>query len=427
MNTKKQCFESQSLNDWLFYLEQQHPKEIELGLQRVQRVAEQAGLLTLSQGKTVLVAGTNGKGTTIRFMEQYLLSLGFTVGVYSSPHLFTYHERVRINGEHLSDQNHIDAFSFIEQQRQDTELTYFEFGTLSGFKLLQDANLDFVLIEVGLGGRLDATNIIEHDLAVVTSIGLDHVDWLGDDLNIIAYEKAGIFRKDKAAIIGEPKQYSAFEEQANAHQISTMLQSGDDFQFNENKEHWQYKCKNKQYNALHKPMIPVQNVATAITALDSLNIQLSETQLNQVLKNVSLTGRMHIVERSPLAMVDVAHNSHAINYLLSKINTDKLFNEIKEIHLVVAMMKDKDIKQSLSLFKNIVTHWHLGDLPSNERAAKATELADVLASMDAENINIYPSVKDAWIQAKSNQSESSLLLGVGSFYTVAEILDQVEV
>ncbi|NVK24718.1 MAG: bifunctional tetrahydrofolate synthase/dihydrofolate synthase, partial [Gammaproteobacteria bacterium] len=266
-------FQSQSLNDWLFYLEQQHPKEIELGLTRVKRVAEQSNLLKLSQGQTVLVAGTNGKGTTIAFMEQYLLSLGFKVGVYSSPHMFTYHERVRINGKHLTDEAHIEAFQFIEQQRTHTELTYFEFGTLAGFKLLQEADLDFVLIEVGLGGRLDATNIIEHDLAIVTSIGLDHVDWLGSDLNTIAFEKAGIFRPGKPAVVGEPQKYSAFQQQANEHNVSQFMQVNDFYRYQVDAETWDYNSENVNFEQLCVPLIPVQNVATAITALNCLDVE----------------------------------------------------------------------------------------------------------------------------------------------------------
>ena len=170
-----EIFQSQSLNDWLFYLEQQHPTEIELGLTRIQSVADKAKLNDLNAGKTVLVAGTNGKGTTIRFIELALIELGYSVGVFSSPHLFTYNERVRVNGELLADSDHISAFDFVEQHKGNTSLTYFEFSTLAAFKLFQQHKLDFVLVEVGLGGRLDSTNILHQDISVITSIGLDHV------------------------------------------------------------------------------------------------------------------------------------------------------------------------------------------------------------------------------------------------------------
>ena len=427
MKTNKNCFQSQSLNDWLFYLEQQHPSEIELGLARVKQVAQQGDLLNLSSGKTVLVAGTNGKGTTIAFMEQYLLSLGFSVGVYSSPHMFTYHERVRITGQHLSDQDHISAFSYIEHQRNDTPLTYFEFGTLAGFKLLQQANLDFVLVEVGLGGRLDATNIINHDLAIVTSIGLDHVDWLGDDLNTIAFEKAGIFRSGKPAVVGEPENYPAFEQQAKDHNVSKLMQLSQDYQYEITDSAWQYKSKPHTFSDLSIPLIPIQNVSTAITVLSQLDIELSASKINRVLEKVSLTGRMHILNDAPMAMVDVAHNSHAINYLLTTIAKSTRFSHVKEIHLVIAMMKDKDIKQSLELFQGAVTHWYLGNLPDNPRAAKTDDLAAELRVMGEKNVHILGSVKDAWLSGRENQTESSLLLGVGSFYTVAEILELEEV
>lgn len=438
MSSKKH-FQSQSLNDWLFYLEQQHPKEIELGLARVSRVAEQANLINLTQGKTVLVAGTNGKGTTIAFLEQYLLSLGHTVGVYSSPHMFTYHERVRINGKHLPDQSHVDAFSFIESKRGDTELTYFEFGTLAGFKLLQQADLDFVLIEVGLGGRLDATNIIDHDLAIVTSIGLDHVDWLGDDVNVIAFEKAGIFRSGKPAVVGEKQEYPSFKQQAETHNVGELLQVGKDFHWEISQDVWRYSSQSISFNNLYVPLIPTQNVATAITALSRLGVELSEANLNTVLNRVSLPGRMQIVNDEPMAMVDVAHNSHAINYLLNTLNTSKRFEHITDVVLVVAMMKDKDIKTCLKLFAGKVTRWYLGDITNNDRAAKASDIAKALSEIDEHNVHVFDTVKQAWDnaqdrlledaseRAKQNETNSSLLLGVGSFYTVAEILNQEEV
>lgn len=423
--TKK--FQSQSLNDWLFYLEQQHPSEIELGLARVKQTAEQADIKEFANSKVVLVAGTNGKGTTIRFIESYLLAQGKTVGVYSSPHLFKYNERVRINGQDASDQQHIDSLSYIEEKRQDIPLTYFEFGTLAGLRLLQQSNLDYVLIEVGLGGRLDATNIIKHDVAVITSIGLDHVDWLGDTLEKIAFEKAGIIRENKPVVIGEPVQYQSFQEQARALKASDVFQVEQDFSFSQSEELWSVKLGERQFNNLALPLIPIQNVSTALKVLDILNIDLSEAEINDVLANVSLPGRMQMVADKPMQMVDVAHNSHALKYLLNTIDNHPCFKQVKSLDIVIAMMKDKDISESLELFKGKVNNWYVAELKDNPRAAKAKDLANTLRKLGEESVHELSTIDEAWNKASENQSGESLLLGLGSFYTVAEILERTEV
>lgn len=423
--TKK--FQSQSLNDWLFYLEQQHPSEIELGLAQVKKTAEQADIKEFANSKVVLVAGTNGKGTTIRFIESYLLAQGKTVGVYSSPHLFKYNERVRINGQDASDQQHIDSLSYIEEKRQDIPLTYFEFGTLAGLRLLQQSNLDYVLIEVGLGGRLDATNIIKHDVAVITSIGLDHVDWLGDTLEKIAFEKAGIIRENKPVVIGEPIQYQSFQEQARTLKASDVFQVEQNFSFTQNEELWSVKLGERQFNNLALPLIPIQNVSTALKVLDILNIDLSEAEINDVLANVSLPGRMQMVADKPMQMVDVAHNSHALKYLLNTIDNHPRFKQVKSLDIVIAMMKDKDISESLELFKGKVNNWYVAELKDNPRAAKAKDLADTLRKLGEESVHELFTIEEAWNKASENQSGESLLLGLGSFYTVAEILERTEV
>lgn len=425
-------FQSQSLDDWLFYLEQQHPSEIELGLNRVKTVAAKAQIADFGSAKVVLVAGTNGKGTTIRFLESYLIEQGYKVGIYSSPHLFKYNERVRLNGQDASDQLHIESLSLIEQLREQTPLTYFEFGTLAGLKLLQQQDLDFALIEVGLGGRLDATNILDHDISVITSIGLDHVDWLGDDLNTIAYEKAGIFRSGKPAIVGEPETYPSFSEQAQHHQVSAFYQVGRDFSYQINKDSWSVQLTNPElgelsFTDLTLPLIPVQNVTTALTVLQQLAVELDQDQINKVLSKVTLTGRLQILAEQPMRMVDVAHNSHAIQHLLNSLDSHPKFSQIKSVDVVLAMMKDKDIAACLKLFKGKVVNWYLGDLPNNPRAASAQDIKQVLDDMGQSNVQVFAEVKQAWQQACENQSSESLLLGLGSFYTVAEILDQKEV
>ena len=189
---------------WLDYLTNIHTSAIDLGLDRVQAVAEKTNLVKPAP-TVITVAGTNGKGSTCALMEAILLDAGYSVGVYSSPHLIRYNERVRINGQDLADEKHTEAFDFIEKQRGDISLSFFEYGTLAALRLFQTEKVDVVLLEVGLGGRLDATNVVDHDVSVITSLAIDHVDWLGDDINVIGYEKAGIYRSGKPAICGQPK------------------------------------------------------------------------------------------------------------------------------------------------------------------------------------------------------------------------------
>jgi dihydrofolate synthase/folylpolyglutamate synthase len=428
--SEQRIFKSQSLTDWLFYLESQHNKEIDLGLERVLTVAENANVKGLHAGKVVLVAGTNGKGTTIRFIEQYLLALGKTVGVYSSPHMFEYNERVRINGESASDQELIDSFSFIEQRREGTSLSYFEFGTLAGFKLLQSKQLDYVLVEVGLGGRLDATNILNHDVSVITSIGLDHVDWLGDTIEKIGFEKAGIFKKDKPAIVGEPKKIESIIQQAKNHQVSEFVQFHQDYSFEQStsstENTWDFIYDNVRFNKLPNVLIPKQNISTALVTLIKLGIKLEQTLIEQILNQLSLPGRMQVLSQQPLQMVDVAHNPHAVNYLRSMLLNDVKLKSASKVLAVIAMMKDKDIKQTLALMTDVVDEWYVGDLDGNHRAAKKQDIADILLSLGQNNVTVLDNVKQAWQRASKNQSKDSLLLGFGSFYTVAEILNQVK-
>lgn len=451
--TIQTCPTSQSLNDWLFYLESQHPAEIELGLQRVKTVAEQGQLTSFGKSKIVLVAGTNGKGTTIRFMEQYLLSKGFSVGVYSSPHMHVYPERVRINDSLLNDEQHVAAFQYIDKIRGTTPLTYFEYGTLAAFSIFKQAELDYVLVEVGLGGRLDATNILPHELSVVTSLGLDHTDWLGDTIELIGFEKAGIFRSGKPALVGMIDPPSTVFEQAENLNVSELNVAGRDYQVNysDDKTYWQLSSDTFKFEQLPRPLIPVQNVATAIVGLNLLGVDLDINTLRSLCSTISLYGRMQLVsttnpllgvaepDRSKedaikslnqvsagMAMVDVGHNSHALGYLIETINTHPVFSQIKNIDVVIAMMADKDIDASLKCLAPHVRKWHLGSLIGNKRAAPKEVIQQELNKLGETNIVLHEDVKSAWKTASLKIDADTLLLGVGSFYTVAEILSCID-
>ncbi len=253
---------------WLTYLESIHPTTIDLGLNRVQAVANNLGL-SFSDKTVITVAGTNGKGTTCRFLELACLQQHKTTGVYSSPHLLSYAERVRINGDMASEDDFCQAFRRIEQIREDISLTYFEFSTLAALLLMQQHNVDVLILEVGLGGRLDATNIISADLAVITTIDLDHQDWLGDTREAIAREKAGIMRAHKKAVIGDLSPPSSLLEEVKRLNVDARW-AQQDYQFTSTQS-WSWQSADNQFTHLPEPNIPKQNVATALAVLQHLD------------------------------------------------------------------------------------------------------------------------------------------------------------
>lgn len=425
--TTKNCPTSQSLNDWLFYLESQHPAEIELGLQRVEKVAQAAAVTDFGKTKLVLVAGTNGKGTTIRFMEQYLLAAGHSVGIYSSPHMTRYNERVRINDKQLDDEIHVEAFQHIERARAETPLTYFEFGTLAAFYLLQQAKLDYVLIEVGLGGRLDATNILPHDVSVVTSLGLDHTDWLGDTIEQIGFEKAGIFRQGKPAVVGLNNPPETVFKQANDLGVANLVVAGRDYNLENTQGTWRVSTVKSEFTELPMPLIPQMNIATALNTLEQLGVSLQADLVHKMCLEVTLAGRMQVLSNAPMTMVDVGHNPHAIEYLVTTLQTHSRFKSVAKIDVVFSMMADKDIQATIAALKPLVRHWHIAPLVGNPRAATLSQMRECFINLGIHSVSEYETISTAWHSAQVKINADDLLLGVGSFYTVAEVLSCYDV
>ena len=412
--TKKTPSQSSSLDDWLFYLESVHPANIAMGLERVANVANNIGLLN-TPSKIILIAGTNGKGTTARCLESLLLAQGFNVGTYASPHLIRYNERVRVNGEELADQFHIDAFHQLEQGRKDTPLTYFEYGTLGALAIFKRCNVDYVLLEVGLGGRFDATNIVTPFASVITTIDLDHKEYLGDTRELVAYDKAGIFRENTPAIIGDlniPHTMTDYGKEINAN----MTLSGSDFIFKENAEsfNWQYKEHNLE---IDKPAIPCQNAATALTTLSVLNLLPSESIIRSCLANLVVEGRFQQLSVEPLVFTDVAHNPESARYLANKLSSykDKGF----KIHALAAMLADKDKTGVLKEVSHLVDEWSLASL-SGPRGDTASNLQNALQELSHHNaINSYDSVAQALNVILPEQQSDTMLIIFGSFFTVA--------
>jgi len=412
--TKTIPSQSSSLDDWLCYLESVHPANIEMGLERVASVANNIGLLN-SPSKIILIAGTNGKGTTARCLESLLLAQGFSVGTYASPHLIRYNERVRINAQELDDQYHVDAFHLLEQGRKDTQLTYFEYGTLGALAIFKRCQVDYVLLEVGLGGRYDATNIVTPFASVITTIDLDHKEYLGDTRELVAYDKAGIFRENTPAIIGDlniPHTMTDYGDEINAN----MVLSGSDFIFKENAHSftWQYKELDLE---LDKPAIPSQNAATALTTLSVLNLLPTEQVIKQCLASLAVEGRFQQLSEVPLVFTDVAHNPESARYLANKLSSyvDKGF----KIHALAAMLADKDKAGVLKEVSHLVSQWSVASL-GGPRGDSAENLNNALQSISqANNIHSYSSVAEALDEILPQQKNDTVLIVFGSFFTVA--------
>ncbi|MBZ9612058.1 bifunctional tetrahydrofolate synthase/dihydrofolate synthase [Rheinheimera maricola] len=406
-----------SLADWLCYIEQNHPvHQIELGLERVLQVAQRADLQLLP-GKIILIGGTNGKGTTACCLEQLLLAQGFSVGVYSSPHLLTFNERLRLNGKDVADADWASAFAFIEQLRGDTALTYFEFTTLVAFRLLQQQQVDFCLIEVGLGGRLDATNIVTPDVSVITTVDLDHQDWLGNDRETIGREKAGIFRLGGATVIGELNPPQSVLQHGAALQCNTMLVQRD-FHYSERADSWQWQSSSAVYNGLPLPAMPVQNAACALAVLQQLAVLPTPEQLHAVLTHLTLPGRMQWLQQRPGVIVDVAHNPQSAAYLAAQLQ--RLKPRFARIVALTGMLKDKDIHQTLLPLTQLFDQWHLVSL-GGARGASAQQLADNLSAATAQ-VHLHADVQQAYLQISAELQPDELLVVFGSFFTVSAVL-----
>ncbi|MFY2508055.1 bifunctional tetrahydrofolate synthase/dihydrofolate synthase [Vibrio pectenicida] len=414
MNQTQTLQATSSITMWLDYLANIHTSNIDLGLERVKAVAEMANL-TKPAPTIITVAGTNGKGSTCALMEAILLDAGHSVGVYSSPHLIRYNERVRINGKELADEKHTQAFDYIEQKRSDISLSFFEFGTLAALRLFQTESVDIVLLEVGLGGRLDATNIVDHDVSVIASLAIDHVDWLGDDIEVIGFEKAGIYRANRPAICGQPKAPSTVA--AHADDIGAELyQVGIQYDYQAIDENsWCWSHGPYRLEQLPIPVLPLQNAATALMALATANLDISDVNIVNGLKAAQLPGRMQVIHNEPTVILDVAHNPHSAGYLVEQIQ-QKYHG--KEVHIVVAMLHDKDIKATLDVISITANYWYPASL-KGPRAAQANELSQFLP----DNTMSFSTPIDALKAAMNEAKDNDVILVVGSFHTVGEVLD----
>lgn len=403
------------LATWLSYLEHLHSKTIDLGLARVSEVA--ARMAVLKPAPFVFtVAGTNGKGTTCRTLESVLMAAGFKVGVYSSPHLVRYTERVRVQGEELSELAHTTSFAEIEAARGEISLSYFEFGTLSALWLFQQAQLDVVILEVGLGGRLDATNIVDADVAVVTSIALDHTDWLGPDRESIGREKAGIFRAGKPAVVGEPDMPLTIAEVAS-EKGAHLLRRGVNWRYDASAQNWSFSDESGTLANLPLPLVPMPNAATALAALRASGLKVSEQAIRDGIQNAMLPGRFQIISEAPRVILDVAHNPHAAAYLAGRLKT---LLKTGRVLAVIGMLHDKDIAGTLANLQTEVDDWYCAPL-EGPRGATAEQLLEHLPTG-----KVYTSVAQAWHAAMADARPEDTVLVCGSFHTVAHVMEEID-
>nr|BET44346.1 MAG: bifunctional tetrahydrofolate synthase/dihydrofolate synthase [Candidatus Aschnera chinzeii] len=409
-----------SLTNWLEYLSKQHHKTIDLDLNRISIVAKRLNLLELSP-TVITVAGTNGKGTTCHLLEKIFLYAGLKVGVYNSPHLIDYRERVRIQGDLLDESKYCDVFDAIEFARGDVSLTYFEYGTLAALLLFKYAQLDVIILEVGLGGRLDATNIIDSTISVITNIALDHVNWLGDNVEQIGYQKSGIFRANCYAVIGECNIPNSVYHTAKL--VNTKLFCyGKDWYIDINDKNWNWYSLDHNYKNLSFPQIPLANASTALAVIKCLTQtdiilkkKISLEAIQYALLYAKLPGRFHIINHAPQIILDVAHNPHAASYLANKLSKLSKYKNSK-IFAVIGMLIDKDIKNTLLYLSPYIDHWYLASL-NEARGASADELAQYVNSSSK-----FITVKDAWTQVLSDVSINDIIIVCGSFHTVAEVM-----
>lgn len=410
-----------TFTEWLDWIKSLHIKQIDLGLSRVQKVLENMNLKMTFP--IITVAGTNGKGSTVAGLESVYLAAGFKTGAFTSPFLFRYNEQIKILGKEISDEALCSAFAKVEAARKDITLTPFEFNTLAALEVFQNANLDVVILEVGLGGRLDAVNVVDADVAIVTSIGIDHADYLGDTREKIAKEKAGIFRKNKPAICGDyhpPQSLVDYAKEINAK----LYCQNQDFGFDIDGFHWNWWSENTRYENLTHPKLALQNMSTALMAVELLQNKLPVKQdaIEKALKTVSLTGRIQIFTGDVLKIFDVSHNPTAVLFLANYLKNHPVNGKTRA---VFSMLADKDIVGTLWVIKNAIDEWYTAPL-GGDRAASKQVLEYCFRKVNFANVNFYDSLEEAYKEAEKNSQKGDRIVVFGSFHTVAEILKETK-
>lgn len=415
------------LPEWLAYLECLHPKFIELGLERVNQVKIK---LDISPSFPIItVGGTNGKGSICLMLEAILSRAGYRVGCYTSPHLFCYNERVRISQQEVGDVDLCKIFNIVETARinSDISLTYFEFGTLAAMQLFVQASVDIAILEVGLGGRLDAVNIFDADCAVLASIECDHMNYLGDTREKIGFEKAGIFRSGKTAICSAPNTPNSVRQHADSIGAKLMV-IGENFGYKAEKTLWNYWDDKKRDYSLPRPALKgvhqLRNASACLAALGAVRDILPVTSSNicQGLQEAVLPGRFQVLPRKPKIILDVAHNPDAVRTLSNNLGDTDCH---QKTYAVFAILKDKDIDGVVRELAHKIDTWLVADINSS-RGASADEIVQALEnagiSKASEAIFTFPDPVSAYVFACKKSTKNDRICVFGSFYVVGEVM-----
>ena len=429
-----------NLTEWLDYMQQIHVSAIDMGLSRVLPVAEYLGVVQSAKDDAYVftVAGTNGKGSTTAVISAMCQAAGYKTALYQSPHLSHFNERVRIDGEMVSDETLIAAFSKVEDARLHCELTlsFFEMTTLAALLIFAEADCDVWVLEVGLGGRLDVVNIIDPDMAVITNIGIDHVDWLGDNVEAIGAEKAGILRDDITLIYGAAEMPDSVQQLITAHNV-TCYQAGQDFSYRvDNSEIWHYSNAAVTLQ-LPRPALSLINTANALSAVLASPLKVDIAAINHALTTVKLAGRFDYRELAHRHwLFDVAHNEQGVSFLLSQLiplwqqHSDQQENKSGTIKMLFSMLGDKDIElvvQNLSAANLPISEWFIAEI-DHPRAATVAQLQRPLAVyIEPSHIHVLPDLQQATHAVIDNSQAADLIVVCGSFHTIGEALLALEV
>jgi dihydrofolate synthase/folylpolyglutamate synthase len=413
-----------TLADWLAWQETLHSRSIDLGLGRVARVAEDMGLHG-PRPFTITVGGTNGKGSCVAMLAAILRCAGYRIGTYTSPHLLRYNERICVDGAPVPDDSICSAFERVEAVRGGTSLSFFEFGTLAALDIFAAAGLDAQILEVGMGGRLDAVNIVDADAALVSSIDIDHSEWLGDSRDAIGLEKAGIFRAGRPAVVGEPNLPESVRRYAADRGIR-LHRLGVEFEFEASGQFWRWSGSGSaNYEQLPLPAIPgehqLMNASAVLEVLSSIasRLPVSDAAVRRGLESVTLPGRFHLLPGPVSVLLDVAHNPQAAKMLSRQLRQS--FPD-RGIRAVFAVMKDKDIHGIVSSLRNQIDHWYLAPLAVT-RAASVDQLQAVFSELGlADAVSGFPDAASAVSRARFDARAGDIVLVFGSFFLVSEYL-----
>lgn len=413
-----------TLPEWLSWQETLHFTEVDPGLARIGCAWEKLGGETSLPFTVITVAGTNGKGSSVALLESILRHAGYKTGTYTSPHILRYNERIRVNAEPVSDDAICNAFNDIDEARDEVSLTYFEFSTLAAVRIFEQQEIDIAILEVGMGGRLDAVNLFETDIALITPISLDHTQWLGDTREKIGFEKAGIISKNNPVVCSEIPPESVLQHASSLG--SDLYQAGTDFTVQKRDKNWDWLSTERQLLELPYPALEgqyqLQNAAAAlqvIALLDPQKYRVSDTAVKEGLQNVELMGRFQRILSDVEVILDVTHNQQGAKNLVALLA--ELPTQGKTF-AVVGMLKDKDARGVSSILSKSIDQWLVASLEGG-RGMLSTDLAEQLKpSIDADVILTFDDVESAYKQAMNNAVTGDRVLVFGSFHTVEAVI-----